>query len=95
MNHQQAQQAATASLVLGILSVILSIVLSVSFGAYIALGLGIIGLVLSVSSRKFEPSGMATAGFILSLVGAIMAGIFSVINITCTACVSSVIHRGF
>ncbi|MCD8004693.1 MAG: hypothetical protein LUE91_03440 [Oscillospiraceae bacterium] len=60
--------ATTASLVLGILSVV-----------FVSLIMGIIGLVLASNSKKagFE-GGTRTAGFVLSLIGIIFGGIVTI-----------------
>lgn len=43
----------------------------------------IIGLVLSNKCRKIEPSGMATAGFVLSLIGLIVSVICLIVVVAC------------
>ena len=67
--------AATASLVLGILSVV-----------FVSFVMGIIGLVLAASSKKAGfTGGTRTAGFVLSLIGLIIGGI-TVVVVACAAC---------
>ncbi|MCD8332225.1 MAG: hypothetical protein LUB63_06875, partial [Oscillospiraceae bacterium] len=64
--------AATASLVLGILSIV--------FASFV---MGIIGLVLAAHSKKAGfTGGVRTAGFVLSLIGLIF-GVILVIIVTC------------
>jgi len=63
---EKSKGTATASLVLGILSIILSLF---GAGTFIPLVLGIIGIVLGAKARKIEQSSQATAGFICSIVG--------------------------
>lgn len=70
---------AVASLVLGILSVIFP---------FIGLGIvglvsGIVGLVLGIVAKKKEPSGMATAGIVLSIIGIAMV---LLVLMACAAC---------
>lgn len=82
-NKVPGKGAATASLVLGIIAVVLWF-----FGwtSIISLVLGIIGIVCSSKSKKagFE-GGIRTAGFVLSLIGVIVGGI---VFISCVACAS-------
>lgn len=55
---------AIVSLVLGILSIVFSFV-----NIYVGLVLGIVGIVMGVKARKQAPSGIATGGFVCSIVG--------------------------
>lgn len=74
---------AVASLVLGIATIVFSII-----GLYIpGLIMGIVGIVLGVLAKKKNPSGMATAGLVCSIVGTVLCAI---IFIACAACVGSV-----
>lgn len=69
-----------AGLILGISSVALSFTVMLSaFG----LAAGIVGLIFAIQERKVHPSGMATASFILSLIG-LIAGALS--TVACVAC---------
>ncbi|HMM05366.1 MAG TPA: hypothetical protein PKD52_01655 [Clostridiales bacterium] len=69
-----------AALILGISSVALSFTMMLSiFG----LAAGIVGLIFAIKERKTHPSGMATASFILSLIGLIVGAISTV---ACVAC---------
>ena len=70
-----------AALILGITSVMLSV--TVVFGLF-GLICGIVGLILSIRERKENPSGMATASFILSVIGLVI-GVLS--TVTCVGCV--------
>lgn len=73
---------AVASLVLGIVSVVFSLI-----GLYIpGLLAGIIGIVLGVMAKKKNPSGMATAGFVLSIIGTVLCAI---IFVACAACIGA------
>lgn len=84
MNENQVvpgKGAATASMVLGIISVVLWFF---GYSALVSVVLGIIGLVLAGSAKKagFE-GGIRTAGFVLSLIGLIGGALFFV---ACVAC---------
>lgn len=59
-----------ASLVLGIISVVLAVLFS-GFG-WLAAILGLIGIVLGTSARKKGQDGVATAGLVLSIIGLIL-----------------------
>ena len=77
------KSAATASMVLGIISIVCwffgwSLIASVI--------LGVVGLILSSNAKK-AGVGMQTAGFVLSLIGLIGGGVFL---ISCIACVGAV-----
>ena len=83
-----------AALVLGIVGVVFG-----WFGVlgFIALVASVIGIVLAVIGRKKsiaalgKPSGMATAGLVLSIIGTCFAGIAV---IACTACVACIGNTG-
>ena len=59
-----------ASLVLGIISVVLAVLFS-GF-CWLAAILGLIGIVLGTSARKKGQGGVATAGLVLSIIGLIL-----------------------
>lgn len=59
-----------ASLVLGILSVILAVVFS-GFG-WLAAILGLVGIILASVAKKKGPDGMTTAGLVLSIIGLVL-----------------------
>ena len=65
-----------ASLVLGIISVVLAVLFS-GFG-WLAAILGLIGIVLGTSARKKGQGGVATAGLVLSIIGLILLQIIPV-----------------
>lgn len=79
-----------AALVLGIVGVVFG-----WFGVFgfVALVASIVGIVLAVIGRKRsiavhgKPSGMATAGLVLSIIGTCLAGIAVVACTACAACV--------
>lgn len=75
-----------ASLVLGIISIVLAIFTGI-FGGWIACILGIIGIILGAVARKNNiEDKMAKAGFVCSIVGTILSILFYV---ACIACVST------
>ena len=76
----------TAALVLGIVSAVFAWFYGVSL---VALVCGVVGIILAVKGRNAAiyagaPTGMATAGLVLSIVGTVLAGIGFV---ACTLCV--------
>ena len=81
-NNIPGKGAATASLVLGIISVVLWFF---GYSALVSVILGIVGLILAGNAKKAGfNGGIRTAGFVLSLIGLIGGAIFFV------ACVASV-----
>ncbi|NLM61150.1 MAG: hypothetical protein GX193_03630 [Clostridiales bacterium] len=72
-----------ASLVLGIVSLVFIFTGTAAFVGIIA---GIVGLILGISARKENPSGMATAGIVLSVIGLAFC---AVSFIACVACVGA------
>ena len=75
---------AVASLVLGIVSVVC---IFFGYGALLGIALGIVGLILGINAKKEAPSGMATAGIVLSIV-AIAA--CAIAFIACVACLGAI-----
>ena len=61
---------AVAGLVLGIISAAGAFIPFFNFIAWVC---GIVGIILSVKARKVQPSGMATAGLVLSIIGTALA----------------------
>ena len=77
--------AATASMVLGIISVVLWFF---GYSALVSVILGIVGLILAGNAKKADfVGGIQTAGFVLSLIGLIVGAIFFV---ACIACVGAI-----
>ncbi|MFP3154395.1 hypothetical protein LQZ18_08195 [Lachnospiraceae bacterium ZAX-1] len=86
MNNENGTNGkAIASFVLGILAFLC--VFSIK-EAWVGVILGIIGIVLGVNARKEQPSGMATAGIVLSIIS---IGICAVVFLACVACVGGII----
>lgn len=77
-----------ASLVLGIVSLVFVFTGPISF---IAVIVGIVGIVLGALARKKlvaekQPTGAATAGLVMSIIGVVIGAI---VWISCVACVSA------
>lgn len=79
--NQGSDGKAIASLVLGIISLI-----TVFTGTFAIVGivLSIVGLILGINSKKTNPSGMATAGIVLSIIALVLT---SLTFLACVACV--------
>ena len=76
--------AATASLVLGIISIVFWFF---GYGAIIGLILGIIGLILNSNAKKAGfVGGIQTGGFVCSLIGVIGSAL---VFVACIACVGA------
>lgn len=75
-----------ASLILGIISVILALFFS-GFG-WLASILGLIGIILGAVARKNAKSGVATAGLVLSIIGLVLG---LLLYIACVACVGGIL----
>lgn len=88
-NKIPGKGAATASLVLGIISVVLWFF---GYSSLISVILGIVGLILAGNAKKAGfNGGIRTAGFVLSLIGLIGGAIFFV---ACVACVGAIGSAG-
>ena len=75
---------AVAGLILGILSLVGgSIPVANAFPMWL---FGIVGIILSSIARKKQPSGMATAGLVLSIIGTILS---LITFIACAACLAA------
>ena len=84
-NNIPGKGAATASLVLGIISVVLWFF---GYSALVSVILGIVGLILAGNAKKAGfNGGIRTAGFVLSLIGLFGGAIFFV---ACVACVGAI-----
>lgn len=84
------QKNATASLVLGLVSLILALVLG-TVAPFIPLVLGLIGLILGVAANRSARSGAATAGFVLSIVAVVISGLFMLLWLFCLGAVSTAV----
>ena len=74
---------AIASMVLGIVSVVCSFIGGLNL---LGLVLGVVGLILGIIAKKKAPSGMATAGIVLSIIG---ISITLLVLIACAACLGN------
>lgn len=84
MEEKKSNGLAITSLVLGIVAIVFSFIgLSIPFGLII----GIVGIILGVMAKKKNPSGMATAGLVLSIIGTVLCAI---VFIACMACVGAI-----
>jgi hypothetical protein len=72
-------------LVLGIISILLSLTFFTFIGPMLGVIAGGIGIILSVLARKRQPDSIATAALITSIIGAVLNVILS---LTCMACLS-------
>ncbi len=88
-NNVPGKGAATASLVLGIVSIVFWFF---GWSALISVILGIVGLVLANNAKKagFE-GGLRTAGFVCSLIGLIFGAL---IFVSCVACAGALSAYG-
>ena len=82
---------AIASLVLGILSLI---IMWIPFISFVAIILSVIGIILGAIGKKQlatagQPTGMATAGIVLSIISLALSTIFVIACGACAAAVSS------
>ena len=96
MQSTAGKGQSVAALVLGIVSAAFSMFLAVAFPInLIFLVCGIVGIVLGVIGRKKsieangKASGLATAGFVLSIIGTVLSGLFIVSCLACVACAST------
>nr|MBQ6242304.1 hypothetical protein [Lachnospiraceae bacterium] len=74
------------ALVLGILSIVCA---WFGYGAIAGVIFGIVGIVLGAMGRKQAQTGVATAGFVCSLIGLILSAVRLVCVIACVAAVNS------
>jgi uncharacterized membrane protein len=86
--NTQNNGKAIASLVLGILA---AVCVFFGYGALLGIVLGIIGLILGISAKKESPSGMATAGIVLSIIS---IAICAIGFIACVACIGGLASIG-
>lgn len=71
-----------ASLVLGIIA----LVWSLFGGTFLSALVGIIGIILGAVAKKQAPSGVATAGLVLSVIATVLSLIFW---IACAGCIGA------
>ena len=80
-----------ASLVLGIIAILIGLVSAGVFG-WLGAILGIIGIILGALGRKSDPekAGLATAGMVCSIIGTILSLLFYIACVACIGGISSV-----
>ena len=79
-----------AALVLGIISIVMSWI-----SPLIAVILGIIGIILGAMAKKKAPSGVATAGLVLSIIGTALAVALYLACVACLAAADSAVNDAF
>lgn len=76
-----------AALIMGILSIVLGAFGGISIG-WLGAIIGIIGIILGVQGKKIpDQKGLATAGFVCSVIGTILSLLFYV---ACAVCVGGI-----
>jgi len=83
--NQQNSGIAIASLVLGIVSLVCVFFVNAWVGVIAA----IVGLVLAIMARKQAPSGMATAGLVLSIIALAVCAVVVIAIIACAGFIFS------
>ncbi|HEY5537310.1 MAG TPA: hypothetical protein VIK23_01430 [Acetobacterium sp.] len=92
---EQYNNKATASLVLGIVSVVSVVFSLLWFFSLIGIACAIVGLIFGIQIRKaaqlegFTPSGTANAGFILSIIGLALCALAFVVCVACVGLLST------
>ena len=63
------------------------------FGVFAWIGIiaGIVGLILGIKSKKQAPSGMATAGIVMSAIG---LGLCVILFVSCALCLGGLASMG-
>lgn len=82
---------AVASLVLGIVSIVFSLIPGLPWVGAIA---GLVGIILGALGRKdAEKKGMATAGLVCSIIGTVLSIIFYIACVACVTGLGSIIEN--
>lgn len=84
--NSSAKNKAIASLVLGIVSLVLA---WFGYAAIVSIVLSIVGIVLAIGARKELPpenAGMATAGMVCSIIGLVLS---SIVFVACVLCIGA------
>ncbi len=90
---EQKNTAAVVALVLGIVSLVGSLIIPF-IGGYVGVICGIIGIVEASKGRKIEfKKGMATAGLVCSIIGICLGGLGVICSI-CACAVGDAINTG-
>lgn len=91
MDQNSSNGKAIASLVLGILA---CVCVFFGYGALAGIALGVVGLVLGINARKEQPSGMATAGIVLSIISIAVCSLGFIACVACVGCVGAAAALG-
>jgi len=86
--EQKSNGKAIGSLVLGIISLVF---IFTGYGTLMGIVAGVVGLILGINARKESPSGMATAGIVLSIIG---LGLCVITFVACVLCVGTLASIG-
>ena len=89
---QQSNGMATASLVLGIITLAAFLGFFTAVTPFIGVATGVVGLILGIMARKKQPSSMSTAGIVLSVIGLAMC---LIVLIACVACIGALGSYGY
>jgi len=88
MNNEPGKGLALTSLVLGILSLVF---MFVPFFGWIGTIVGIVGIILgAIAKQQGAKGGVATAGLVMSIIGAALS---LILYIACYACIASVVNN--
>jgi len=84
--ENKTNSMAVASLVLGIVSIVLC---WAAWFALIGLAAGIVAIIFGVKARKIPgtKTGMATAGLVMGIIGTVLSGIF----VICVVCIAAAV----
>lgn len=77
-----------ASLVLGIVSIVMSCCIT-----YIGLGCGIVGVILGFMSNKKQKNGVTTAGIVCSIIGIVLSIIMIIVGIVFGAALTEALYN--
>lgn len=86
MEQNNTNGKAIASLVLGIIA---CACVFFGYGALLGILLGVVGLILGINAKKEEPSGMATAGIVLSIIAIAICAIGFISCVACVGCLAA------
>lgn len=92
---KQSNGFAVGSLVCGIVSLVMTFFTAAYYPLFVGVVLGIIAIVLAVLAKKKGPSGMATAGLVLGIIGLVFCGIFAIACSAAACAVSNAVDDAF